>query len=159
MSGSQTLYLWVDVKVVTHVPLPVTHAHPFTQTDGATTFPYVVKALQPLRDNNWLTTVNGSTIIPGPITVIGTGNTPLNQVQGVSSRDYFFDAPLTLLNTTFSNITRSVSPIASVDFAAVFGDVRNTTLNSTQMATLTSQIAVATSKGIGKMGLRRCFLP
>lgn len=131
-SSGQTLYLWVDVK-----------------TDGATTWPYVVRALEPLRAGGWLTTVNGTTVTPGAVTVIGTGNTPLNQVQGVSPRDYFYDAPLASLNTTASNITASVSPIASTDFAAQFGTVRNGTFNATQMALLRSQIAVAHGKGIG----------
>ena len=54
--GTQTLYLFVDVK-----------------TDGATTWPAVVSALQPLRDNGWLTSVNGGNIKKGPITVVGTG--------------------------------------------------------------------------------------
>src|SRR5579862_6066143 len=54
--GSQTLYLFVDVK-----------------TDGQSTWPAVVQALQPLREKGWLTKVNGSSIIKGPITVVGTG--------------------------------------------------------------------------------------
>jgi len=70
-AGGQTLYLFVDLK-----------------TAGATTFPAVVKALQPLRDAGYLTTFNGTGVTQGPVTVIGTGNTPLNQVQGVSPRDY-----------------------------------------------------------------------
>lgn len=52
--GGQTLYLYVDVK-----------------TDGETTFPYVVKELEPLRSAGYLTTWNGSGITPGPVTVIG----------------------------------------------------------------------------------------
>lgn len=130
--SSQTLYLWVDVK-----------------TDGESTFPYVVQALQPLRSAGYLTTFNGTGITPGPVTVIGTGNTPLDQVQPVENRDYFFDAPLQSLGTTASNITKSVSPIASVDFAAVFGTINGTSFNSSQLATLRQQIATANSKGIG----------
>lgn len=130
-AGAQTLYLFVDVK-----------------TDGPTTWPAVVKALQPLRSAGYLTTVNGSTVTSGPVTVIGTGNTPLNQVQGVSQRDYFYDAPLPTLNSTFSNITSLVSPIASTDFAVQFGDVRNETFNANQTALLEAQIKTAHSKGI-----------
>lgn len=70
-AGGQTLYLFVDLK-----------------TDGATTFPAVIKALQPLRDAGYLTTFDGTSVTSGPVTVIGTGNTPLDQVQGVSPRDY-----------------------------------------------------------------------
>ena len=129
--GSQTLYLFVDVK-----------------TYGPDTFPAVIKELQPLRAAGYLTTVEDGAVLPGAITVIGTGNTPLDQVQGVGKRDYFYDAPLPDLGTTASNITAAVSPIASVDFAEVFGTINGTSFNSTQLATLRSQIKTANSKGI-----------
>ena len=90
--NTQTLYLYVDVK-----------------TDGETTFPYVIKELEPLRAAGFLTTWNGTGITPGAVTVVGTGNTPLNQIQGVEPRDYFYDAPIPYLGTTFSNITANVS--------------------------------------------------
>lgn len=121
--GSQTLYLFIDVK-----------------TDGQTTWPAVVQALEPLREKGWLTNVNGTTITKGPVTVVGTGissrdktlictgNTPLNQVLGASSRDYFFDAPLGSLNSTF---TPSVSPIASGDYAVLVGWDGRTAVNDT----------------------------
>lgn len=133
MSSGQTLYLWIDVK-----------------TDGPTTFPYAVRALQPLRDAGYLTKVlaNG-TVVPGPVTVIGTGNTPLNQVQGIAPRDYFFDAPLPLLGSTFSNITSSVSPIASTDFAVQFGSVPDGRFNASQLALLATQVSIANGKGVG----------
>ena len=41
-----------------------------------------------------------------------------------------------------------MAPIASVDFAAVFGAVASGTLNSTQQQTLAEQVAAAHSKGI-----------
>jgi hypothetical protein len=129
--SSQTLYLFVDVKTL-----------------GETTWPYVVQGLQPLRDAGYLTTYNDTGVTPGPVTVIGTGNTPLDQIQNKEFRDYFYDAPIPLLETTFSNITSGVSPIASADFAAVFGTVDGTEFNSTQLATLRSQIAAAKRKGI-----------
>ena len=128
--SSQTLYLFVDVK-----------------TPGEATWPYVVQGLQPLRDAGYLTTFNGTGVTPGPVTVIGTGNTPLDQIQGKSPRDYFYDAPIPTLGTTFSNITSDVSPIASTDFAVVFGTIKGK-FNDTQLQTLRSQIATAKSKGI-----------
>lgn len=129
--SSQTLYLFIDVK-----------------TSGETTWPYVVQGLQPLRDAGYLTTFNGTGVTPGPVTVIGTGNAPLDQIQGKNFRDYFYDAPTHLLGTTFSNITADISPIASTGFAAVFGTISGNKFNSTQLATLRSQIATARSKGI-----------
>jgi len=130
-NGAQTLYLFVDVK-----------------TDGEMTWPYVVKALQPLRSAGYLTSFNGTGITAGPVTVIGTGNTPLDQVQPVQNRDYFYDAPIPTLNSSFSNITSFVSPIASTDFAVQFGAVRNETFNATQLALLNAQVTYAHSKGI-----------
>jgi hypothetical protein len=132
-ASTQTLYLFVDVK-----------------TDGPTTWPAVISALQPLRSAGFLARVeNGSSsIVPGAVTVIGTGNTPLNQIQGVSPRDYFYDAPIPTLNSTFANITAAVSPIASTNFAAQFGDVRNQTFNASQLALLQAQVKTAHSKGI-----------
>ncbi|KAI0125366.1 PLC-like phosphodiesterase [Xylariales sp. AK1849] len=130
-SSGQTLYLFIDVK-----------------TDGSMAWPYVVEALAPLRDAGYLTTFNGTAVVSGPVTVIGTGNAPLNQVQGVSPRDYFWDAQIPTLNTTFSNITKEVSPIASTDFASQFGEVRSKGFNSTQLALLQTQVKTAHAKGI-----------
>ncbi|KAG6354565.1 hypothetical protein INS49_004583 [Diaporthe citri] len=131
-SPSQTLYLFVDLK-----------------TDGATTFPAVIEALQPLRDAGYLTTYDGTTVTQGPVTVIGTGNTPLSQVQGVAPRDYFWDAPIPLLALTFANITSDVSPIASTNFNLVFPGVRGAGgFNDLQKTLLAAQVAVAHAKGI-----------
>ncbi|TVY86573.1 Altered inheritance of mitochondria protein-like protein [Lachnellula willkommii] len=129
--GGQTLYLFVDVK-----------------TDGASTWPAVVKALEPLRSAGYLSSVNSTTFTPGAVTVIGTGNTPLDLIQPLTARDYFFDAPIPTLNSTFSNITALVSPIASTDFAANFGPVLGTGLNSTQLDLLRAQVETAHGKGI-----------
>jgi len=130
-SGGQTLYLFVDVK-----------------TDGPTTWPAVVKALDPLRTAGFLSRVNSTSFISGAVTVIGTGNTPLDLVQPIVNRDYFWDAPIPTLNSSFANITSLVSPIASTDFEANFGPVLGTSLNTTQLELLRSQISVAHGKGI-----------
>ncbi|TVY44982.1 Altered inheritance of mitochondria protein-like protein [Lachnellula subtilissima] len=129
--GGQTLYLFVDLK-----------------TDGASTWPAVVKALEPLRSAGYLSSVNSTTFTSGAVTVIGTGNTPLSLVQPITDRDYFWDAPIPTLNSTFSNITSLISPIASTDFAANFGPVLGTSLNSTQLDLLRTQVKVAHDKGI-----------
>ncbi|KAJ9617131.1 Altered inheritance of mitochondria protein 6 [Cladophialophora chaetospira] len=130
-SSGSTLLLFIDVK-----------------TNGETTWPAVVKALQPLRSGGYLTSFNGSGITLGAVTVVGTGNTPLDQIQPLKQRDYFFDAGLDKLGSTQSNITAAVAPVASTDFGAQIGEINGTTFNSTQLATLRSQIAVAKSKGI-----------
>jgi hypothetical protein len=136
-ASSQTLYLFVDLK-----------------TDGPKTWPAVLSALQPLLDAKYLTTYNGTALINKPVTVIGTGNTPLSAIQSQTPsasnpRYAFFDANLALLNSTQSNITRFESPIASTDFVPLFGNVRNEAFNDTQKATLNAVLKVAHAKGIG----------
>jgi hypothetical protein len=130
-SSGQTLALFIDVK-----------------TDGETTWPAVVSALEPLRSAGYLTIFNGTGVTDGPVTVIGTGNTPLDQIAPLKQRDYFFDAGLHLLSSTQANITAAISPVASTDFGAQIGAINGTTFNATQLATIRSQIAVAKSRGI-----------
>ena len=132
-SAGQTLYLWVDVK-----------------TNGTTTWPYVVKALEPLRQGGWLTKYNGTGITNGTVTVIGTGNTPRDQVESQNNRDYFFDGPLSTLNSSAnSNITQFLSPIASTSFLQSFGWPKDGKLNDTALAKLRGQISSASARGIG----------
>ena len=67
------------------------------KTAGATLWPYAHSALEPLRTRKYLTHSNGGEIIYGPITVVGTGNTPFDLVNSDDSNtdhDIFFDAPL-----------------------------------------------------------------
>lgn len=76
----QTLILLIDFK-----------------TSGSTLWPHVQSALQPMREKNYLTRSNGTQIIRGPITVVGTGNTPFDLVDSGKTNphhDVFFDAPL-----------------------------------------------------------------
>lgn len=130
-AADQTLLLFIDLK-----------------TPGNTTWPVVVDALQPLRDADYLTTWNGTGITLGPVTVIGTGNTPLDQIQNVRQRDYFYDAHLDRLNTTETNITASVSPVASTSFLSSIGEINGTTFNATQLSILRKQIGEANRRGI-----------
>ena len=67
------------------------------KTAGPATWPYVLNALEPLRARNYLTYHNGAHIVPGPVIVICTGNTPFNLAVSNASNpnhDVFFDAPL-----------------------------------------------------------------
>ncbi|KAL0258572.1 hypothetical protein SLS55_006069 [Diplodia seriata] len=144
--AGQTLYLWIDLK-----------------TDADSTFPAAHAALEPLRAAGYLTTYfpANDTFVAGPVTVIGTGNTRLsdvlNQTSSSSSsdddanaaRDFFLDAPLADLPDDITG--PEISPVASTDFAAVFGDVGGSAvpaLNETQLATLRGQVAAARDRGI-----------
>ncbi|KAK4992285.1 Altered inheritance of mitochondria protein 6 [Elasticomyces elasticus] len=83
----QTLVLLIDFK-----------------TDGHELWPYVEEQLEPLRSKGYLTYFDGSTVTPGPITVVGTGNAPFDLVIANSTyRDVFFDAPLDQLQKGSQN--------------------------------------------------------
>ncbi|KAI9745679.1 MAG: Altered inheritance of mitochondria protein 6 [Claussenomyces sp. TS43310] len=65
------------------------------KTDGTMTWPYVLAQLEPLRRRGWLTYVENNVLHPGPITVVGTGETPFDVLTANKTyRDAFFDAPL-----------------------------------------------------------------
>lgn len=67
------------------------------KTAGPETWPFVYRALEPLRARNFLTRWNGTHILPGPIVVVGTGNTPYDHVNSEEKNphhDIFYDAPL-----------------------------------------------------------------
>jgi hypothetical protein len=90
------------------------------------------------------------------VTVIGTGNTPIDYfiptdpATSSSPRFAFYDAQLSTLNSAAGvNVTSLITPIASTQFSAQFGQVVTEGLNSTQLALVRSQIAYAKSKGIG----------
>lgn len=74
------------------------------KTSGSALWPHVLAALQPLRSKGYLTHLNGTELVPGPVTVVGTGNTPFDLVDSDdhnSNHDIFFDAPL---DSLFENL-------------------------------------------------------
>lgn len=117
---SQTLILLVDFK-----------------TDGVATWSHVAAQLSPLRDRGYLSYFNGQDVIYGPVTVVGTGNTPFDMVMANSSyRDIFFDAPLDFLadvssledqRTNAANSTENLGQGLSGTSADITPDAFNTT--------------------------------
>ncbi|KAJ6007543.1 hypothetical protein N7540_011519 [Penicillium herquei] len=132
----QTLFFFIDVK-----------------TSGHETFKAVIQALEPLRKKGYLSTLKNGIVEYGPVTIIGTGDTPLDMVAPVSDRDYFFDGPLANLNDPeFAHIDGTISPIASTNFVAAVGKITADTdpiLNDQQLKSLRDQISTANSRGIG----------
>lgn len=137
-SREQTLYFFIDVK-----------------TSGPETFKAVISALEPLREKGYLTTLqNNKTVVPGPVTIIGTGNTPLDMVGPIADRDYFFDAPLDKLNDSpYEDVTSLVAPIASTSFQETVGgvtsDAGRMVLSDEQIKALRKQVQTASARGIG----------
>ncbi|KAF9499732.1 hypothetical protein BDN71DRAFT_1441300 [Pleurotus eryngii] len=118
------------------------------KTNGEATLPPVLDALSPLRERGYLSTFADGAFTQSAVLVIGTGNTPLAQVQALSPRDFFFDAPLTGLEDTTVNWDPTLSPIASADFAAAVGWNGLGTISDAQLSNLTKFINDAKARGI-----------
>ncbi|KAI1032750.1 hypothetical protein LB504_006179 [Fusarium proliferatum] len=68
------------------------------KTEGNATWEKLQRQLEPLRRRNLLTHFNGTDIVPGPVVILGTGNTPFDKIAANATyRDVFYDAPLELL--------------------------------------------------------------
>lgn len=124
------------------------------KSNGTSTLPVVLKQLEPLRSRDYLTYFDGSTVIPGPITVVGSGNTPFDLlISNTTYRDVFFDAPLDQLwgETAPSNAslyTAENSYYASVDFATAIGKPWHGSLAPQQVDTILGQAGAAATKGL-----------
>ncbi|KAJ5682673.1 hypothetical protein N7462_005838 [Penicillium macrosclerotiorum] len=140
---AQTLVLLIDFK-----------------SDGATTWPAVVAHLAPLRDRGYLTYFDGRTLVPGPVTVVGSGNAPFDLLSANATyRDIFFDAPLeklvddsalwpplgTIATDTY-NTTNSY--YASVSFKAAVGFPWPFHLTPRQIDLIRTQVRVAHHYGL-----------
>ncbi|THH11614.1 hypothetical protein EW145_g544 [Phellinidium pouzarii] len=133
MDGTMPLQLLVDIK-----------------TDGVEALPFILEALEPLRSRGFLTTFANGTITPAPILVIGTGNSPLEQVKELSPRDYFFDAPLDQLTNATLNTTWDVtlSPIASCDYGTAVGWSGIGNITDAQRSAILTLVSDAHARGI-----------
>ncbi|KAK1971275.1 hypothetical protein LY78DRAFT_125831 [Colletotrichum sublineola] len=127
---AQTMILLVDLK-----------------TGGPETWPQVLRQIEPLRERGWLTKVVNGKIYYGPITVVGTGNTPFELVvENSTYRDTFFDAPLLKLDSHDFNLTNSY--YSSVSFKKAIGTVWFGDLSEAQMTKLRNQVKEAHSRGL-----------
>ncbi|PSS37557.1 hypothetical protein PHLCEN_2v573 [Hermanssonia centrifuga] len=132
-SGGTPLQLLVDVK-----------------TDGAQALPFILKDLQPLREAGLLTTFANGVLTQSAVTVVGTGNSPLDLVKELSPRDYFFDAPLTQLTDPSLNTTwdPTLSPLASTDYEVAVGWSGIGNISEAQLANITKFVGDAHERGI-----------
>ena len=112
--------------------------------------PFILDAFQPLRQRGYLTTFANGTLTNSAITVIGTGNSPLEQVKVLEPRDYFFDAPLTQLTDPTLNTTwdQTLAPIASTDYEVAVGWSGVGNITDEQRANLTRFVGDAHERGI-----------
>lgn len=110
----------------------------------------------------WLAHFDGTTVVQGLITVVGTGNTPFDLlVANTTYRDIFFDAPLEELwdddsipITGYENLlvseeyTPENSYYASVSFQEEIGKPWHGTLTPQQVLKIRGQVLGAKSRGL-----------
>ncbi|KAL8996687.1 MAG: hypothetical protein Q9169_003859 [Polycauliona sp. 2 TL-2023] len=127
------------------------------KTSSDFTFPAVLNALQPLLKRNYLTTWSEEKgLLPGPITVIGTGNTNFTSAilspANSKTRIIFFDAPLNTLasldpsDRTDYNTNNSL--YASVPYGADIGKTFLGFMYPSQVRKVRREIEAAKEKGL-----------
>jgi hypothetical protein len=104
-SPDQSLVLLVDLK-----------------NDPLVAFNAFSAQLEPLRARGYLTYHNGTDMVPGPLTIVGTGLTPYASIlaQPSTRRDIFFDAPLGDLTTAATTATSPSESGANVENLLVY---------------------------------------
>lgn len=137
------------------------------KTDGASTFPAILSHLEPLRSRGWLTHFNGTAVISGLITVVGTGNTPFDLLTANTTyRDIFYDAPLqnfwgdngddpttTTSQASSQPLTSDIytpenSYYASVSFQKEIGKLWHGMLTPQQVLKIRGQVKGAEARGL-----------
>ncbi|KAF2461571.1 hypothetical protein BDY21DRAFT_278268, partial [Lineolata rhizophorae] len=141
MDASVPLVLAVDIK-----------------SSGPETFDRVREQLTPLREAGWLSHYDGSAgeVKPGPVVVVGTGETPFGRVvEDAKYRDVFFDAPLSSLGSKTDDEERAGerfsaanSYYASVDLPSAVGQVWFGGLTTGQINKVRGQIDEARNRGM-----------
>ncbi|KAF5856248.1 Altered inheritance of mitochondria protein 6 [Aspergillus alliaceus] len=120
------------------------------KTDGKDIWPVLMQHLEPLRSQGWLTYWNGTaqSLVPGAITVVGTGNTPFAIVAAERDRrDVFFDAPLDQLSRN-ETYTSENSYYASVALERAVGKIWPWGPSQRQKLMIRDLIDVAITRGL-----------
>ncbi|KAJ5215532.1 uncharacterized protein N7498_001939 [Penicillium cinerascens] len=116
----------------------------------------LILQLEPLREAGFLTYFNGSAVVPGPITIVATGNVPFHRILERSTfRDVFFDAPLLQLlplfdqgSPQYSDYNAQTSYYASADFRTAIGNVDFNGFSDQQLADVRHQVQLAHGLGL-----------
>jgi glycerophosphoryl diester phosphodiesterase len=117
------------------------------KSDGHKIWPVLQSQLQAFRDKNWLTYYDGKTLYKGPLTIVGTGQTPFELVQQNSTNRYiFYDAPLRSISEPQYNSTNSY--YASSHLKSAIGGTWSGKFSAKQESTLKQQIQAAEDKGL-----------
>lgn len=98
----------------------------------------------------------------GPLTVVGTGNAPLDGIKKLTRRDVFSDAPLTELpvtNTSDRTWNVSLSPAASTDYVFAVGWDGISLITQEQQSTIQTLVQNTNKLGISDNIWRTSFNP
>ncbi|KAF4151657.1 hypothetical protein CNMCM6069_003280 [Aspergillus lentulus] len=119
------------------------------KSDGNATWPILLDQLSPLRSAGWLSHWNetSKSLVRGPVTVVGTGNTMFELVVAEEDRYVFFDAPLNDLaqNSTY---TSENSYYASVSLQKAVGVVWPWGPTDNQKQIMQKMISAASERGL-----------
>ncbi|KAK7403947.1 Altered inheritance of mitochondria protein 6 [Neonectria punicea] len=126
---NQTLVLLVDIKANPEIAWPL-----------------LLEQLQPLRTLGWLSHTKNGTLFMGPVTVVDTGTTQVEQVEANPARDVFLDAPLAKLDGDAYTSTNSY--YASVSFRRSIGLIGPSGLRNSQLLKVRDEIQKAHSRGL-----------
>ncbi|KAF2712779.1 hypothetical protein K504DRAFT_373298, partial [Pleomassaria siparia CBS 279.74] len=117
------------------------------KNDGHDIWPVLLSQLASFREKNWLTYYDGEKVVQGPLTVVGSGNAPFDNIQQNSTNRFvFFDAPLLDIANPIYNTSNSY--YASAKMNKAIGHIMLDKLKKTQIDTLRTQIKAADDKGL-----------
>ncbi|GAA5864278.1 hypothetical protein JCM1840_006723 [Sporobolomyces johnsonii] len=128
------------------------------KTRGNETYHAVLRELEPLRKRNWLTSWNGTHVIPGPVTVLLTGNginpDVRSQVAPQTRRDVFLDAPLLRLDETWTGTdgqiyrwNSTLAPMASTSYSSATSWTGRQPISASEYAALNVLIRNVQERG------------
>ncbi|EAW10837.1 phosphatidylinositol-specific phospholipase C/glycerophosphodiester phosphodiesterase family protein [Aspergillus clavatus NRRL 1] len=152
-----TILSKINSDSASNTPLGVFDVDPTTtltllidiKTDAKTIWPVLLDQLAPLRTGGWLSHWNDTskTLVRGPVTVVGTGNTPFDLVTAEKHRYVFFDAPLNDISQD-TRYTTENSYYASVSVHKAVGIVFPWGPTGGQKEAMKKMIAAASERGL-----------
>lgn len=118
------------------------------KTDGPELHGAVLAELEHFRSRDLLTSYDASTgdWTVRPVTVVCTGNCPVDLVRAQQPRYVFYDAPLAEIDSV--EYGGEVAPLASTSLRRMFGTLGSLDLDGDRLVEIRRLVSVAHSKGI-----------
>lgn len=124
--------------------------------DSERSWSLLTPQLEALREAQFLTYYNGSTIVPGPVTIVASGDAPFHRVlEGTTQQDIFYDIPLAeyLSSSTQSwdqdfGFSTQNSYFTSADFHDSIGEVSNKGFTKRQISRVRNHVRLVHEQGL-----------